>query len=65
MGARGEGDWTEALEVHLEAAVMEVGSLAAWAPVGALPAMKALMELEVDKLGEAGWALLALVGPLS
>lgn len=65
MGARGKSDWTEALEVHLEAAVMEVGSLAAWASVRALPAMKPLVEFEVDKLSEAGWALLALVRPFS
>lgn len=63
MGGRGEG--AEALEVHLEAAVMEVGAGALGASVGPLSSVEVLVELEVDKLGEAGRTQLALEGPLA
>lgn len=50
--------------MHLQAAVMEIGTGAAGTAVGALPTMEAFVELKVDELSKSGRALLALVGPL-
>lgn len=64
--ARGVGSGgAETLEVHLEAAVIEVGAMTVGAVVGALASVQALVELEVDILGEAGQAQLTLVGLLA
>ena len=64
MGCRG-GERAEALEVHLEAAVVEISTGAAGTPVRSLSGVEAFVELEVDELSEAGWAELALVRPLA
>lgn len=64
MGGRG-GERAESLEVHLEAAVVEIGTGAAGTPVRSFSSVEAFVELEVDKLSEAGWAELALVRPLA
>lgn len=53
------------MEVHLEAAVMEIGTGAARAPVRSLPGVEAFVELQVDELSKPGWAELALVRPLT
>jgi len=63
-GGRG-GERTEALEVHLEAAGVEIGTGAARTPVRAFSSVEALVELEVDELSKAGGAELALVRPLT
>ena len=60
-GGRG---WTEALEMYLETAAVEVGAGAVLAVVRALPTVEVFVELEMDKLGEAGRTQLAQVGPL-
>lgn len=64
MGGRG-GEGAEALEVHLEAAVVEIGTGAAGTPVRSFSSVKPFVELEVDELSEAGWTELALVRPLA
>lgn len=63
-GGRG-GERTEALEVHPEAAVVEISARAAGTPVRSFPSVEAFVELEVDELSETGWAELALVWPLT
>ena len=64
MGSRGR-ERAEALEVNLEAAVVEIGTRAARTPVRSFSGVEAFVEFEVDKLCEAGWAELALIGPLT
>lgn len=64
MGGRGR-ERAEASEVHLEAAVVEIGAGAAGTPVRSLAGVEAFVELEVDELSEAGRAQLALVRPLA
>lgn len=64
VGGRGR-ERAEALEVHLEAAVVEIGAGAAGAPVRSFSAVEAFVELEVDELREAGRAELALIRPLA
>lgn len=59
------GERAEALEVHLEAAVVEIGTGAARTPVRPFSSVEAFVELEMDELSKAGWAELALVGPLT
>lgn len=51
--------------MHLEAAEVEIGAGAAGTPVRSFSGVEAFVELEVDKLGEAGRAELALVRPLT
>lgn len=53
------------MEVHLEAAVVEIGTGAARTPVRSFFRVEAFVELEVDELCKAGWAELALVRPLA
>ena len=53
------------MEVNLEAAVVEIGTRAARTPVRSFSGVEAFVEFEVDKLCEAGWAELALIGPLT
>lgn len=53
------------MEVHLEAAVVEIGTGAAGTPVRSFSSVKPFVELEVDELSEAGWTELALVRPLA
>lgn len=55
----------EALEMNLEAAVVEIGTGAARTPVRSFSSVEALVEFEVDELCEASWAELALIGPLT
>lgn len=64
MRGRG-GERAEALKVHLEATVVEIGTGAARAPVGSFPSVEAFVELQVDKLCEACRAEFALVRPLT
>lgn len=64
VGGRG-GERAEALEVHLEATVVEIGTGAARTPVRSFSGVEAFVELEVDKLCKAGRAELALVRPLT
>lgn len=64
MGRRG-GERTEALEVHLETAVVEIGTGTAGTLISSFPGVEAFVELEVDELSEAGWAEFALVRPLT
>ena len=54
-----------ALQVEAQAAHVDVVALAVGALVGALAGVQALVQLEVDELGELGGAQLALVGLLS
>lgn len=63
-GGRG-GEGAEALEVHLEAAVVDVRARAVGTAVRPLPGVELVVELEVDELREAGRTQLALVGPLA
>lgn len=63
-GGRG-GERAEALQVHLEAAVVEIGTGATRTPVRSFTGVEAFVELKVDELCEAGWAELALVRPLT
>lgn len=51
--------------MHLEAAVVEIGTGAARTAVWSLPTVEPFVELEVDVLSEPGWAELALVGSLT
>lgn len=51
--------------MHLEAAVVEIGTGAARTPVRSFFRVEAFVELEVDELCKAGWAELALVRPLA
>lgn len=53
------------MEVHLEAAVVEIGTRAVGTAVRPFPSVEAFVQLEVDKLSKAGWAELALVRPLT
>lgn len=53
------------MEVHPEAAVVEIGTRAAGTPVRSFSCVEAFVELEVDELREAGGAQLALVRPLT
>lgn len=64
VGRRG-GERAEALEVDLEAAVVQIGTGAAGAAVRALSRVQPLVELEVNKLSEAGRTQFALVRPLT
>lgn len=49
----------------MEAAVVEVDTGAVRTPVGALPGVKAFVQFEMDKLGEASWTQFAQEGPLA
>lgn len=51
--------------MHLQAAVVEIGTGAVRAAVRSLPTVEAFVELEVDELSKAGRAELALVRPLT
>lgn len=51
--------------MHLQTAVVEIGTGAVRAAVWSLPAVEAFVELEVDELSKAGRAELALVRPLT
>jgi len=51
--------------VDLEAAEVNVALVAVDAFVGTLPGVETLVQLQVHKLGEFGWAQLALVRLLS
>ncbi len=53
------------MEVHLEAAVVEIGAGAARTPVRSFSGVQAFVEFEVDELCEASRAELALVRPLT
>lgn len=53
------------MEVHLEAAVVEIGTGAAGTPVRSLPSVEAFVELQVDKLSKPGRAELTLVRSLT
>lgn len=64
MGGGGR-ERAEALQVHLEAAVVEICTGAAGTPVRSFSSVEAFVELEVDELREAGRAELALVRPLA
>lgn len=64
VGGRG-GERAEALEVHLEAAVVQIGTGAAGAAVRALSRVQSFVELEVNKLCKPGWTQFALVRPLT
>lgn len=64
LGGRG-GERTEALEVHLEAAVVEIGTRTVGTPVRPLTSVEAFVQLKVDKLSKAGRAELALIRPLT
>lgn len=55
MGGRG-GERAEALEVHLETAVVKISTGAARTPVRSFSSVKAFVQFEVDELCEAGWA---------
>lgn len=61
----GGGEGAKASEVHLEAAEVEIGAGAARTPVRPFSGVETFVELEVDELGEAGRAELALVRPLT
>lgn len=66
MSSRGGGgEGAEASEVHLEAAEVQIGAGAARTPVRSFSGVEAFVEFEVDELGEAGRAELALVRPLT
>lgn len=64
VGGRG-GERTEALEVHLEAALVQIGAGAAGTAVRALSRVQSFVEFEVNKLCKAGWTQFALVRPLT
>lgn len=53
------------MEVHLEAAVVEIGTGAARTPVRSFSGVEVFVELEVDELCKAGWTQFALVRPLT
>lgn len=59
------GERTETLEVHLETAVVKVGTGAARAPMRSFSSVEAFVKLEMDELSKAGRTQLALVGPLT
>lgn len=51
--------------MHLEAAVVEIGTGAVRAAVWTLPSVEALVQLEVDELSKAGRAELTMVRSLT
>lgn len=51
--------------MHLEAAVVEIGTGAVGTPVRPFPRVETFVELEVDKLCKAGRAQFAPVRPLT
>lgn len=53
------------MEVHLEAAVVEIGTGAVRTPVRPFSGVEAFVELEVDELCKTGWTQFALVRPLT
>lgn len=63
MGTRG-GQRAEALEVDLQAAVVEIGTGAGRTPMRPFPSVEAFVELQVNKLSKPGWTEFALVRPL-
>lgn len=64
LGGQG-GERAEALQMHLEAAAVEIGTGAARTLVRPFSSVEAFVELEVDELREASWAELALIRPFT
>lgn len=61
----GGGERAEALEVHLEAAVVDVGARALGTPVRSGSRVETFVKLEMDELREASRTQFALVRPLT